>query len=180
MREILKVGVKLLLITAVAGLVLGLTNAVTAGPIEQQSIASAQAARQAVLPAAATFEEVEAPEGMDAIYKGLDASGTVVGYTGTITTRGYGGLIEITVGTDMDGVITGVSIGGSDFSETAGLGARVKEAWFGEQFVGKTSPLALTKNGGEIDAVTSATISSTAVTTAIDTACQALAAEAGR
>ena len=181
MREIMKIGFKLFAIAAIAGLVLGLTNAVTAGPIEQQSLAAAQAARQEVLPAAASFELISENDGtMDNMYQGSDASGVVVGYTGTITTRGYGGLIEVTVGMDTDGVITGVSVGGSDFSETAGLGAHVKDEWFGAQFKGMSAPLELKKNGGQVDAVTSATISSTAVTNAVNTACQSLAACAGR
>ena len=50
MREILKLGGKLLLLAAVAGLLLGLTNAVTAEPIARQQIAEANAARRAVLP----------------------------------------------------------------------------------------------------------------------------------
>ena len=49
MREILKLGGKLLLLTAVAGLALGLTNAITKGPIEEQAVAAANAARQTVL-----------------------------------------------------------------------------------------------------------------------------------
>lgn len=175
MREILKLGGKLLLLTAVAGLALGLTNAITKGPIEEQAVAAANAARQMVLGGAETFEQVlENENGMDEIHRGLDASGNVVGYTGKITTRGYGGPIEVTVGVSVDGVITGVNIGGSAFSETAGLGARVKEAWFGEQFAGLSAPVALAKNGGEIDAVSSATISSTAVTTAVNDACAAI------
>jgi electron transport complex protein RnfG len=81
-----------------------------------------------------------------------------------------------TVGVDNDGVITGISVGGSSFSETAGLGARAKEAWFAEQYIGKASPIALTKDGGEIDAITSATITSRAVTTAVNNAVLALGA----
>lgn len=175
MREILKLGGKLLLLTAVAGLALGLTNAITKGPIAEQAIAASNAARQAVLSDAATFEPVlEDENGMDEIHRGLDASGNVVGYTGKITTRGYGGPIEVTVGLSADGTITGVNVGGTEFAETAGLGAKVKEAWFGEQFAGLSAPVALAKNGGEIDAVSSATISSTAVTTAVNDACAAI------
>ena len=70
--------------------------------------------------------------------------------------------------------VAGVNVGGTDFAETAGLGARVKEAWFGEQFAGLTAPVALTKDGGEVDAVSSATISSNAVTSAVNAACEVL------
>ena len=75
MREIAKLGAKLLLISAVAGLLLGATNAVTAGPIQAQSVAAANAARQSVLPSAASFERAaEIPEGIDEIHLGYDAS----------------------------------------------------------------------------------------------------------
>jgi len=175
-NKIAVLGLKLLAITAVAGFALGATNALTEEPIQEQSIAEADEARRSVLADAVTFVQLDAPEGLSEAYAGYDADGALVGKTGKVTTRGYGGEIEVTVGVDKKGVITGVSVGGSDFSETAGLGARTKEAWFGAQFVGKSSPVALKKDGGEIDAVTSATISSRAVTNAVDQAASLLAA----
>ena len=181
MREIMRLGGKLLLIAAVAGLALGATNAITKDPIAEQAVAAANAARQAVLPAAATFDLVsEDQNGTDEIYCGMDASGQVIGYTAKVTTRGYGGPIEVTVGMTEDGTIAGVSIGGTEFAETAGLGAKVKEAWFGEQYAGEQAPVALTKDGGTIDAVSSATISSNAVTDAVNDACAALESCMGR
>ena len=176
MRRIIVLGLKLFVIAAVAGLALGLTNMVTSKAIAEQAVAAADAARRAVLPGAETFTELTSPEGLENAYAGYDAAGALVGKTATIVTKGYGGEIEITVGTDANGVVTGVSVGGSSFAETAGLGARAKEAWFGEQFIGKVSPIALTKDGGEIDAITSATITSRAVTTAVNTAVLALGA----
>jgi electron transport complex protein RnfG len=167
-------GLKLFLLAAVAGLALGVTNMVTAGPIEQQQLQAAEAARRAVLPAADTFTAQTAPEGLRDVFAGYDASGALAGKTGTIIAKGYGGEIEITVGVDATGAVTGVSIGGASFAETAGLGARAKEAWFSEQYIGKATPIALTKDGGEIDAITSATITSRAVTNAVNAAVLAL------
>ena len=176
MREILKLGGKLLLLTAVAGLALGLTNAITKGPIEEQAVAAANAARQTVLGGAETFEQVlENENGMDEIHRGLDASGNVVGYTGKITTRGYGGPIEVTVGVDAEGKLAGIQCGGSGFSETAGLGAKVKTAAFSDQFAGLATPVALTKDGGEVDSVTAASISSGAVCNAVNIAAEYIA-----
>ena len=174
MRKVLILGFKLFLLAAIAGLALGLTNMVTAGAIQEQQIKAAEAARKAVLPAAETFTEATAPEGMKDAFAGYDASGALVGKTGTIVTKGYGGEIEITVGIDRNGAVTGVSVGGSSFAETAGLGARAKEPWFMEQFIGKAAPIAIAKDGGEIDAITSATITSRAVTNAVDDAVLAL------
>ena len=174
MRRILILGLKLFAIAAVAGLALGATNMITTEPIAKQAVAAADAARRSVLPTAQTFAEQTAPEGMLNAYAGYDAAGKLTGKTGTIVTKGYGGEIEITVGVDLAGAVTGVSVGGSSFAETAGLGARSKEPWFGAQFVGKTSPLSLAKDGGAVDAITSATITSRAVTGAVNKAVQAL------
>ena len=90
-------------------------------------------------------------------------------YAAQKTTRGYGGEIEVTLGTDVYGNITGLSVGGKNFSETAGLGARSKDEAFTSQFAGKTAPLTVVKGNDErnehtIDAITSATITSKSVT----------------
>ncbi len=174
-NKIWVLGLKLFAIAAAAGLALGATNALTEAPIARQEKIAANAARRSVLPDADTFEQLDAPEGLSEAYAGYDADGSLTGKTGKIVAKGYGGEIEVTVGVDNGGAITGVYVGGANFSETAGLGARTKEAWFGEQFVGKQSPVSLKKDGGEIDAVTSATISSRAVTNAVDTAAGLLA-----
>ena len=106
MREIVKLGWKLLLLAAVAGLALGMTNAVTKDAIEEQRIAEANRARQAVLSAAASFEILgEEQDGMDEICRGLDAAGETVGYTARCTVHGYGGPIEVTVGAGQGGVV---------------------------------------------------------------------------
>ena len=176
MRRILILGLKLFVLAAVAGLALGLTNMVTSSAIAKQAVEAADTARKSVLPGAESFVELAAPEGLLGAYAGYDSSGALVGKTGTVVTKGYGGAIEITVGVDSAGVVTGVSVGGSSFSETAGLGARSKEPWFGEQFIGQASPIALSKDGGAIDAITSATITSRAVTSAVNNAVLALSA----
>ena len=179
MREIMKLGAKLLIISLVAGLALGVTNAVTQGPIAEQRIAEANAARQKVLAEAVSFEAVEAvPEGIDEMHKGLDASGALVGATGKVTVTGYGGPIEVTVGIGLDGSITGVNVGGADFAETAGLGAKTKEAAFTDRYTGLDSTdsasIAVKQDGGMIDAVSSATISSRAVSGGVQAVCAAL------
>ena len=96
----------------------------------QRGIASADEARRAVLPAATDFEEMAVDnDDIDYCYKGL-ANGETIGYTAQITVKGYGGEIEVVVGVDNDGVITGINVGGANFSETAGLGAKTKEPAF--------------------------------------------------
>ena len=88
-------------------------------------------------------------------------SGTdTIGYILQITVPGYGGPIEIIMGIDIQGKITGLSVGGSKFSETAGLGTQVKGADFTGQFVGLQEMPTL---NGNVDTISGATISSSAV-----------------
>ena len=95
-----------------------------------------------------------------------------------MTVNGYGGKIEVTVGMSVDGMITGISVGGSEFSETPGLGEKTKSIEFRSRFLGlkfdPENPFKAEKTPqkeNEIQAVTSATISSQAVTDGVDTAC---------
>ncbi len=170
MRKIITLGLKLLLIAAVAGLALGFTNAITKGPIDEQTIAAANAARESVLPGVDNFEQIQTEEGIDNAYIAYKG-GDIAGYTAQITTQGYGGEIEIMVGMDSSGAITGINVGGSNFSETAGLGAKVKNDDFKDQFRGLMPPVVLNE---DIDAVTAATISSRAVTDAVNRVCDFL------
>jgi len=114
------------------------------------------------------FEEVEPEGGGTAYYRQLGRAGKLEGYV--IIERGPGlwGVIEAAVGFSADGrVITGVDF--TRQNETPGLGARISEEWFRKQFRDKRPPLVAMKPEGEpsaeneFDAVTGATITSTAV-----------------
>lgn len=173
MRDILKISLKLFLITAIAGLALGVTYNITSGPIAAQAEAAAIKTRQTVLPEATEFVDITAESGgtvtnIDSAYMGIKNSETV-GYTAQITVKGYGGDIEIMVGMNMEGKITGVSIGGSNFAETPGLGAKARESWFSEMFIGLEPEIVLNE---DVDAITAATITSQAVTNGVNIACK--------
>ena len=163
----------LTIITLVAALMLALTNNVTVGPIASAAENAANAARRVVLPTADNFEALPNDGTVDALYRG-DAAGQPVGYAVTVTVTGFGGPIEVTVGMDMQGAITGMNVGGSKFAETAGLGTKAKEPGFTDQFKGKKTPLTLKK---DVDAISGATITSTAVTKAVNLAGVAVAAQ---
>ena len=140
----------------------GCKRAIAAG----QALAAADEARRAVLPDATDFEELAVNnDSIDYCYKGL-ANGETKGYTAQITVKGYGGEIEIVVGVDNDGVITGINVGGANFSETAGLGAKTKEPAFTEQFKGLSAPLTLK---GNVDSVSGASVSSGAIVNGVNT-----------
>ena len=182
MPDILKVGLKLFIITAIAALILGVTHLATQGPIEQQRINAANLAKQTVLPQAEDFNEVdivsEAAQNHKAKILEINAGmkeNELKGYTFKVITNGYGGEIEITVGINMDGSVEGVQIG--EHSETPGLGAKIIEETFTKQYNGKEieNPISVTKNepgDQEIQAISGATVSSHAVNDGVNLAAQ--------
>lgn len=102
----------------------------------------------------------------ETLWRALDSSGNCIGIVFRVFPQGYGGPIPITVGLDPDGKIIGVRIASAaeGMKETPGLGAKITDNEFIDQFVGKTAPqVPIKKDGGEIDAITAATISSRAV-----------------
>lgn len=136
MKDILKLGVTLFAICAVAALVLGVTNNITAPVIEERNIQASNEARKTVLPEADEFKELE---GMNSdivleVYEGIK-DGQVIGYTIKTSSKGYGGAIELMVGISKDSKITGVEIG--NHSETPGLGSKATEPMFKNQYVDK-------------------------------------------
>ena len=154
----------LCVITVVAGLALSLTNMVTEGPIAEQKLKASNAARTAVFADADGFAELAPADGskLDSVYA-AQKGGQTVGYVLQATVSGYGGPIEVVLGVDNAGAITGISVGGSNFAETAGLGTRTREPEFTAQFVGLA---AVPELGSNIDGISGATISSSAVVSA--------------
>ena len=178
MNKKLPAWIVLTVISLVAALALGATYNGTKDRIAAQEAEKAVAVRQELLPQAASFTLVE-HEGENEVYQGLDAADAVVGYVSVGTVTGFGGPVEVTVGMDPEGTLTGVRVGGANFSETAGLGAKSKDEAFYGQFAGKTYPVDLSKNGGEIDAITAATITSSAVVRGVNDTAKSIADAAG-
>ena len=176
--EILRVGFILFAITAVAALVLAYVNSLTRPIIIEQEENKMAEAMFEVLPDADDFEEIPI-EASDAtsvrrFYKS-DA-----GYVVMAMPSGYGGEISMMVGVDNDLKVTGISI--ISQSETAGLGAKCTEKEWQDQFIGKTENITVSKNGAkdnEIDAISSATITSKAVTKGVNDAIDAVKAIIG-
>ena len=153
------------IIAVIAALVLALTNAVTKGPIEEHRMAALQAAFGAVMPAE-TYTEVAVPEGYDvsSLYEARNGD-ELVGYCVTAAGKGYNGDVAVTLGVDPQGIVTGCVVGDTNFAETAGFGARAREDWFQDQFKGIDAV-----NGGAFEAISGATITSTAVLSATNQA----------
>ncbi len=163
----------LLVITGVVAGLLGVTNSVTAPLIADNNEKALQSALQALIPDA-QFDEVEAndPNGVVlAVYKATEGQG----YCVEAAPGGFGGPIDMIVGINADGTLAGIKI--LSMTETPGLGAKAPEAEFSGQYVGAAADgsLAVTKDGGTIEAITGATITSRAVTNGVDAACEYVA-----
>ncbi|MFQ6804098.1 MAG: FMN-binding protein [Lachnospiraceae bacterium] len=102
----------------------------------------------------------------------LDDEGQRLGYAITVlTTAGYGGEIQFSMGVSLDGTVNGISF--LSISETAGLGMKADTEEFRGQFAQKqVEAFTYTKNGAseedEIDAISGATITTSAVTDAVN------------
>lgn len=186
--------VKIVAITLVAGLCLALIYEVTAEPRAEQEAKARQEALEAVFEDAASFEEVEYGEDLQAevteyvesmgvsssiaevteITYALDDAGEFLGYVFTVDAyKGYGGTIEFVVGIREDGTVNGYSI--TDISETVGLGMNAQEEEFSSQFENKNVEyFTFTKTGStaenEVDAISGATITTTAMTNGMNAA----------
>ena len=161
---VLRLTLTLFLITTIVAGLLGLVNYVTADTIAEQIAQKAENAMRQVLEAD-SYEPLDVPEGsaVTAAYRAGDR-----GYVVRVAPNGFGGAIDMMVGVDVSGAVTGVAIVSQ--SETASLGANCTREDFRAQFTGKTGTLSVSKDGGKIEALTGATVTSRAVTEGVNTA----------
>lgn len=178
MKENLKLGFILLIVTAIAGLFLGGAYTITKEPIEKQAILEKNQAMKEILPTADSFElmeEVKLPEGaaIKEVNKGLKG-GEVTGYAIKVTPKGFGGLLDIMVGITADGKIGGIKI--LSHGETPGLGANATNISFYGQYKDKGTEAKLEvvktvpSKDNQIEAITGATITSRGVTNGVNEA----------
>ena len=173
-KKIIGPAAALTIICVVVTALLAGTNYITKDIVAERAAATAEASRKQVLPAAASFEEVTIAEEENGMYAGLDAAGEVVGYVFETSGKGYGGAVNVMTGMTKDGEITAVTL--VSHSETPGLGAKAGNDAFISQYQGaapeggfavtKTAPTA----DNQVQAVTGATITSKAVTSAVNEA----------
>ena len=164
MKKTLSLVLSLTAISAVCAGVLAFVNALTQDPIRATAAANEQNAVKAVLPAGVVSVEAAG----DDVFVGRDAAGTVVGYAAKGSDAGgYGGDIVLMVGFEANRR-TLVCYRTLAAAETPGLGMKLNSPEFARQFAGRdgSSPK-VRKDGGEIEAITSATITSRAVCRAI-------------
>lgn len=176
MNKILKLTFILFLVCAIVAGVLGGIYELTKDTIAEQKNAKTARAYAAVLESESytdvAFDKAAFPT-VDNIAKADNGAGHVV----MTTFSGAQGSITMAVGVDTDYKCTGISI--ISHSETSGLGANAASTAkvgvdFRAQFVGQDDTCAITKAGGEIDALTGATITSRSVANATATAIKAV------
>lgn len=192
MKEIVKLGLILLLVCVVAALALAVTNELTKDQIAFQRELASKEARKAILPSAETFKPIDEDKFKEIaskndkiaeIFAGYQGD-TIVGYTFKTLPSGYGGTVQIMTGIDMEGKITGVRLG--NHNETPGLGANAELPYFYSQYENKSTDteIEVTKvkptKDNEIQAISGATITSNAVTSGVNMAINTFKEIAGK
>ena len=173
LKEYLVPTITLFVICLVATVLLGLTNSVTEPIIEKLAIETEIKSRQIVFADAVSFGEETEVNGAKVV-AALDENDEIIGHVVVNTAKGYGGDISVMTGVDADGKVTGVNI--LSHAETAGLGAKAAEQSFRDRFIGLVQGITVSKDkAGEnsIDAITGATITSRAMTEAVNAAIEA-------
>lgn len=185
-KQMIRDSLILFAITLIAGLLLGGVYAITKNPIAKTQEDKKNEAYQAVFTDAAEFTEVTdaadaqqiladagyTKDRIDEVKAAMDADGNILGYVMTITSsEAYGGELQLAMGIRMDGTVNGISF--LSLSETIGLGMEAKKPEFQEQFAGKqVEQFVYSKTGAaadnEIDALSGATITTNAVTNAVN------------
>ena len=167
---ILRLALTLLVITAVVAVALAGVNSITAPKIEQLNAEKTQQAIEAVLPGGFDTQITDYTDDtglVTNVYSGAN------GYAFEVTPAGFDNTITMMVGVDHNGKVLGISI--VSHTETSGLGAVAAASTsagesFRGQFVGMSGSVSVTKDGGEVDALTGATITSRAVCTGVNAA----------
>ena len=169
-KYVLRLVLTLFVITAVVAAALAGVNAITEPVIAELTAQKTQAAIAAVLPGGYDEEITDYTDAtglVSKVYAGPE------GYAFEVTPVGFDNTITMMVGVDKAGNVLGIDI--ISHTETAGLGAVADAATpagvsFREQFIGMNGSVSVTKDGGEVEAITGATITSRAVCAGINAA----------
>ena len=164
-------------------LLLAATNELTKGPIARQAAEAAYERKLTIFPTAASFDEVALTKDQVSqmaernipvldLSRAVDSEGKSLGYVFVTASRGYAGNVVTTVGIGNDGKVILVSATAAD--DTPGLGKRVEEKSFSDQFTGLDTKVLTGVNGDKdktkIDAISGATISSKGASLAVNMA----------
>lgn len=170
---ILRISLTLLIVTGVVAAALAVVNRITAPMIQQANERKVQEAVNAVLPGGGEPIAYEDDTGLVE-----DVYASDIGFAVQVVPSGFNGEITMMVGIDAEGKILGISI--VSHTETASLGAvaaseNAKGETFRNQFVGMTGPVSVRQDGGQVDAITGATVTSRSVCEGINAALDCVA-----
>ena len=168
-NKVFKPIVVLVIICIVVTGALAATNQVTAPIIEEAIRLAEEKSRTELLPEAEGFEEITgvSVDNVSAIYKSTNDVGVVI----TSSAKGYGGDVVVMTAINPDGTIKQIKV--TEQAETKGIGSKVAGTpSYWENYIGLDTSDALVLNQ-DVDAVTSATVSSTALINAVNSAIEA-------
>lgn len=170
-----RITLTLLLIATVVAAALAVVNGIAQPIIDQVNAKKTQKAIQLVLPGG--YEEeitgyTDASGIVSRVYKGAN------GYALEVSPVGFDGPITMMVGVDLEGNVLGISV--ITHTESAGLGAVAAATTsagqaFRDQFIGRSGSVLVSKDGGTVDAITNATITSRAICDGINAALDCVA-----
>lgn len=151
--------ISITIVVSLAVILLGVTNSIVRPMIEWQREQKIQRMLHEIFP---NMTEYILEDDIYMVYSDEDE----ISFAFLAVGKGYGGLIDILIGLENETTIKGVTI--ISHLESPGLGARITESSFIDQFIGvNIADVALRQKGGEIDAITGATISARAVVDAV-------------
>jgi electron transport complex protein RnfG len=166
MKETARLVLIVVVVTMIATALLAFVHQLTQPIIQSQKADRYSAQLQQVF---ASADSIEKKGDQYEIRQG----GRVIGHAMLSEIRGYSSILQVLVGVNSDGTVQGVFV--MSQQETPGLGTRITEQEFLQQFVSRTNAeLALRKNGGMIDGIAGATISSRAFTQAVKNAVETM------
>ena len=165
------IGLKLLLICAIVAAVVAGVYTLTEEKYNENMKEQKRIAIESIF-----YEGIEVIEltesGSDTPVYRVEKDGLTVGYCVEVTTKGYGGDIQLMVGYEADQIIRGISV--VSHSETPGLGDKITGDDYRNQYVGKSGSLTLGSAEDQIDAISGATYSSKYVLQGVNDATAAL------
>ena len=174
-KYIVRLTATLLVICAVTALLLGVVNQITKPLITQMQEEKTRAAMAQVL-AADSYEPLstETP-GVTALYRAV-SGGKDAGYVAEVAANGFGGGINMVVGIDASGAVTGVAV--TKQSETQNIGSKVvSDQAVLDRFIGMShggGPITVNSGSNRFDGVSGATVSSKGVTAGVNAALDAV------
>lgn len=170
--EWVKAAVAFMLVCGVAVLALVGVNAATEAAAARRAAEEREEQLRAVMPGAESFSETWFDHSMAREVLAAFSGSELKGYCVTVTSQGFGGEMELLVGVDVNGRVTGVSI--LDHSETMEIGGGKWQSFL-EQFLGLSGTIRVNGQNNSVDAVSGATKSSQAVADGVNAALAAVA-----